>query len=435
MRNILLISLAVLSFEVFSSNEDTPNCPINGSHPKCIKIFGGDYGGKYIGSVINGQPNGYGVFVATKKLRQGTKYEGYWIDGLRSEGKQQYEDGGVYDGEWGRKYPDLGMHGNGIYYYPNGDTFEGQFKRNKPIKGNLVKKDGSTLYLEYRWNWEKFKGGRILFGELTFQDGSTYKGEFDKFNNPKDTKISPPGEDGKGNNNPKSQSNNIRPVASGTGFAINEQGVIITNSHVVDGCEAVKVHHKGEIYTSILIAKDAINDLAIIKADFKPNHFFTLKERDPSILDEIVVAGYPFGMQISSNVKVTKGIVSSLAGIGNNYSQIQIDAAIQPGNSGGPIIDLDGNLVGVAVSKLDLMTIVENYGVVPEDTNFGIKSNVVKNLLLGNSINFDSSKDYRANKMDLVEKINESTFFLSCWMSQESIEKFSDTKMMFKENN
>ena len=140
-------------------------------------------------------------------------------------------------------------------------------------------------------------------------------------------------------------------------------------------------------------------------------------------------------MQISSNVKVTKGIVSSLAGIGNNYSQIQIDAAIQPGNSGGPIIDLDGNLVGVAVSKLDLMTIVENYGVVPEDTNFGIKSNVVKNLLLGNSINFDSSKDYRANKMDLVEKINESTFFLSCWMSQESIEKFSDTKMMFKENN
>ena len=324
------------------------------------------------------------------------------------------------------------MHGNGIYYYPNGDTFEGQFKRNKPVKGNLARKDGSTLYLQYRWNWEKFKGGRILFGELTYQDGSTYEGEFDKFNNPKDTKISPSGEGGKGNNNSKSQSNNIRPVASGTGFAINEQGVIITNNHVVDGCEAVKVHHKGKTYTSIVVAKDAINDLAIIKVDFQPNHFFTLQEQDPSILDEIVVAGYPFGMQISSNVKVTKGIVSSLAGIGNNYSQIQIDAAIQPGNSGGPIIDLDGNLVGVAVSKLDLMTIVENYGVVPEDTNFGIKSNVVKNLLLGNSINFSSSKDYRANKVDLVKKINESTFFLSCWMGQENVEKFSDTKMMFK---
>ena len=137
-------------------------------------------------------------------------------------------------------------------------------------------------------------------------------------------------------------------------------------------------------------------------------------------------------MQISSNIKVTKGIVSSLAGIGNNYSQIQIDAALQPGNSGGPIIDLEGNLVGVAVSKLDLMTIVEDYGVVPEDTNFGIKSNVVKNLLLGNSINFSSSKDYRSNNTDLVEKINESTFFLSCWMSQENIKKYGDTKVMFK---
>lgn len=434
MRNILLISLIFFSFEVFSSDENIPYCPKYGSHPNCIKIFAGSYGGKYIGPVINGSSHGFGVFTPTNKTGYGGSYEGYWIDGLRSRGKQTFSDGGIYDGDWGRKYPNLGMHGMGIYFYPNGERFEGLFNKNKPVAGTLVKKDGSNISLMYRWDWEKFKGGRILFGTLTYPDGTTYEGEFDKYNNPKDTKLSP-SDDGKSDNNPKSQSNNTRPVASGTGFAINEQGVIITNSHVIDGCEAVKVHHKGKIYTSILIAKDAINDLAIIKADFKPNHFFTLKERDPNILDEIVVAGYPFGMQISSNVKVTKGIVSSLAGIGNNYSQIQIDAAIQPGNSGGPIIDLDGNLVGVAVSKLDLMTIVENYGVVPEDTNFGIKSNVVKNLLLGNSINFGSSKDYRAIKMDLVEKINESTFFLSCWMSQESIEKFSDIKMMFKENN
>ena len=57
---------------------------------------------------------------------------------------------------------------------------------------------------------------------------------------------------------------------------------------------------------------------------------------------------------ISSGVKVTRGIVSSLSGIGDNFSQIQIDAALQPGNSGGPIIDIRGDVVGVAVSKLDL---------------------------------------------------------------------------------
>ena len=76
----------------------------------------------------------------------------------------------------------------------------------------------------------------------------------------------------------------------------------------------------------------------------------------PELLQDIYVAGYPFGNKISTSVKVTRGIISSLTGIGNNFSNIQIDAALQSGNSGGPILDDLGNVVGVAVSKLDLKT-------------------------------------------------------------------------------
>ena len=79
-------------------------------------------------------------------------------------------------------------------------------------------------------------------------------------------------------------------------------------------------------------------------------------------MQEIYVAGYPFGGQVSSSIQVTKGIVSSLAGIANNISNIQIDAALQPGNSGGPILDEQGNVIGVAVAKLDLEGVVENWG-------------------------------------------------------------------------
>ena len=61
-------------------------------------------------------------------------------------------------------------------------------------------------------------------------------------------------------------------------------------------------------------------------------------------------------------MKVTKGIVSALTGMENNFSNIQIDAALQPGNSGGPILDDKGNVIGVAVAKLDLKKILENYG-------------------------------------------------------------------------
>ena len=90
--------------------------------------------------------------------------------------------------------------------------------------------------------------------------------------------------------------------------------------------------------------------------------------------------------RVSSSIKFTKGIVSSLSGLGNNYSEIQIDAAIQPGNSGGPIIDEYGNVLGVAVAKLDVVKIVEDYGTLPENVNFGIKASTLMSLLKSHEV-------------------------------------------------
>jgi S1-C subfamily serine protease len=75
-----------------------------------------------------------------------------------------------------------------------------------------------------------------------------------------------------------------------------------------------------------------------------------------------------------------------LAGIGNNFSNIQIDAALQVGNSGGPILDEMGNVVGVAVPKLHARYMYENFGSNPENTNFGIRSSVVRNILDSNGV-------------------------------------------------
>ena len=75
-------------------------------------------------------------------------------------------------------------------------------------------------------------------------------------------------------------------------------------------------------------------------------------------MEDIYVAVYPFCDYFNSSVKITKGIVSSLSGFKNNFSNMQIDAALQPGNSGGPVIDYQGNVVGVAVAKLDLSSLI-----------------------------------------------------------------------------
>ena len=114
-----------------------------------------------------------------------------------------------------------------------------------------------------------------------------------------------------------------------------------------------------------------IRDLTL-KGDFSPKTVFPLSNTRPELLQDIYVAGYPFGNEISTSVKVTKGIISSLTGIGNNFSNIQIDAALQSGNSGGPILDDLGNVVGVAVAKLDAKYMFEEFGIIPENTNFGI---------------------------------------------------------------
>ena len=100
------------------------------------------------------------------------------------------------------------------------------------------------------------------------------------------------------------------------------------------------------------------------------------------------VAGYPFGRKISTSVKVTRGIISSITGIGNNFSNIQIDEALQPGNSGGPILNDRGNVGDVAVARLDKIKALKKFGLIPENTNFGIKTSVVRSILESSNVSF-----------------------------------------------
>jgi hypothetical protein len=156
-----------------------------------------------------------------------------------------------------------------------------------------------------------------------------------------------------------------RKVSSGSGFYVSNLGHIITNHHVIDGCGSMQVHVKGKMIEAIKIADDVMNDLALLKIEGTPGHVFALSDKSPYPLQDIIVAGFPFGERFSSSLKFTQGIVSSLTGIGNNYSEIQIDAALQPGNSGGPIMDELGNIVGVAVSKLNAQKIFKEDGIIP----------------------------------------------------------------------
>jgi len=229
----------------------------------------------------------------------------------------------------------------------------------------------------------------------------------------------------------KSEPGKLYAVASGTGFFINASGNIVSNNHVIDSCGSVKVHYNGVIKPVTILATDYMNDLSLLKSDIKPNDYFSVSTSDANLLDEIYVAGYPFGKAISSSVKVTKGVVSALTGLGNNYSNIQIDAALQPGNSGGPIINNKGNVVGVAVAKLDYKAVIEDFGAIPEGTNFGIKSSTLQQFIKANNISSATVRHRKMTTQDIGKKIEKATVYLDCWMTAQQINQYKTKKTFF----
>lgn len=213
------------------------------------------------------------------------------------------------------------------------------------------------------------------------------------------------------------------PIGSGTGFAVSNDGYLVTNNHVIKGCRAVIAASPVISGEANILDIDEKNDLALLKVNFKPTGILNLSKQPADLMEDIYVAGYPFGLNVSKTIKITKGIVSSLSGIGHNDNQIQIDAAIQPGNSGGPIIDIKGNVVGVAVSKLDPKYAIEAFGVIPENVNFGVKPERVQDLLLKNKVKLTGGSNRNISQLVLKNKIVAGTYYLDCLTTKKERDK------------
>jgi len=170
---------------------------------------------------------------------------------------------------------------------------------------------------------------------------------------------------------------------SGSGFFINNKGYFVTNNHVVEGCIQSKITFNEKSVNAELIAKDETLDLALLRANVKPKDYLNISDDPPEKMQKVFVAGYPFGKGLSDDLKFSQGIISSVKGFADNSNQIQIDAAINSGNSGGPIVNEDGDLVAVAVSGLDKSK--------SEGIGFGIKASSVKNFLEVNDAKYSSS--------------------------------------------
>ena len=194
---------------------------------------------------------------------------------------------------------------------------------------------------------------------------------------------------------------------SGTGFFIDNMGHVITNYHVVAPCnDKQKIIYKNKEVNAKLIAKDEMLDLALLKTDITNNHYIKISNKPLKKLQSVIAAGYPGGKALSDDLKFTSGIISSLKGFKDNSSQIQIDAALNMGNSGGPIVDSkNGELAAVAVSMLR--------NEIVEGINFGIKVSQVRDFLYANQIDTDKIAKKHKDK-DLNNILENSTVYVFC---------------------
>ena len=203
---------------------------------------------------------------------------------------------------------------------------------------------------------------------------------------------------------------------TGTGFAVDHDGTLVTNEHVISRCVAITVHQGTQRVVGTVRAKDHANDLALISLA-QPTAAVAPIRRGPVVRlgEQVVAYGFPLVGALAVEGNLTVGYVSALRGLGNDEKSIQITAPVQRGNSGGPLVDLSGNVIGVVASKLDAVKVMNTYGDVPQNVNFAIALDQLTAFLQTNQVPLiqgDSTAELRLP--DIADRVRAFTYLIEC---------------------
>jgi S1-C subfamily serine protease len=172
-----------------------------------------------------------------------------------------------------------------------------------------------------------------------------------------------------------------RPEATGSGFFITDDGYFITNQHVAGRGATVRILTASGIIPAKVVKVDELNDLTLLKAEGKFAELPVVFSRKVQLGATVATVGFPnIGLQ-GFSPKLAKGEIASLAGIQDDARHFQISVPVQPGNSGGALVDERGNVIGVVVAKLSQKAALATSGSLAENVNYAIKSSYLLSFL------------------------------------------------------
>jgi S1-C subfamily serine protease len=203
-------------------------------------------------------------------------------------------------------------------------------------------------------------------------------------------------------------------ASHGTGFFVSQNGLVLTNAHVVEDCHHASVGTGDKKVPARIMARDASNDLALLASDLRSVPQAAIRT-SVKLGEDIVVYGFPLSSILASAGNVTIGNVSALSGIRDDSRYLQISAPVQPGNSGGPVLDRQGNVVGIVVGKLNAVAVAAAMNDIPQNVNFAIKSTVIMSFLDAQKARIaEPSASASLSTSELAQRASEFTVQVEC---------------------
>ncbi len=205
---------------------------------------------------------------------------------------------------------------------------------------------------------------------------------------------------------------------NGTGFVVSTAGHVVTNNHVISSCvgNVYGTPSGGSKMALRIISTDQTNDLALLQAPTTFKDVATLRATAVHSGDAVIAIGYPYHGLLSSDFTVTTGIVSSLSGVLNDTRYLQTSAPVQPGNSGGPLFDTSGDVVGVVAEKFNALRFAKlTGGNIPENINFAIKIGGLRDFLDDSVVAYKAaSPGPELKTADVANNARPFTMLISC---------------------
>lgn len=169
----------------------------------------------------------------------------------------------------------------------------------------------------------------------------------------------------------------------GTCFIASPNGIAITSHHVIDGAKAIAVTlANGKQVPAVIESTSAANDIAVLRlAASTPDYLSFSSARSVQLGDEVFTIGFPSKSILGSDAKFTEGSISALSGIQGEAAYLQISVPIQPGNSGGPVVNHEGNVVGVIAATAAVEAFYRVTGSLPQNVNWAVKSDYVQLMI------------------------------------------------------